>query len=101
MDAVGEMAPDRRRIVVTIECTTLEARLVLRDHGCGLPPAVLASLFEPFTTTKPDGMGIGLALSQRIAAAHEGTIDGANNPDGGAIFRLTLPLAAASAPASV
>ena len=75
--------------------------MAVRDFGPGVPSAVLATLFQPFTTTKADGMGIGLALSQRIAAAHGGTIDVTNNPDGVATFRLTVPIAGASAPVSV
>jgi signal transduction histidine kinase len=58
----------------------------------------MATLFQPFTTTKTDGMGIGLALSQRIAVAHGGTIDVTNNSDSGATFRLTVPMTGASVP---
>jgi C4-dicarboxylate-specific signal transduction histidine kinase len=74
--------------------------MTVRDFGPGVPSAVLATLFQPFTTTKADGMGIGLALSQRIAAAHGGSINVTNNPDGGATFQLTVPMAGASASAS-
>ena len=101
IDAVGQMPRERRRITVTIACSDADASVAVRDSGPGVPSAVFATLFQPFTTTKADGMGIGLALSQRIAAAHGGTIDATNNPDGGATFRLTVPLAGASAPVSV
>ena len=94
------MPVERRRITVTTACTGTDATVTVRDFGPGVPSAVLATLFQPFTTTKPEGMGIGLALSQRIAAAHGGAIDVTNNPDGGATFRLTVPIADASAPAS-
>ena len=100
IDAVSDMPLERRRITVTIACSDTDATVAVRDFGPGVPSAVLATLFQPFTTTKPEGMGIGLALSQRIAAAHGGTIDVTNNPDGGATFRLTVPIADASAPAS-
>jgi signal transduction histidine kinase len=101
IDAVAHMPLERRRITVTIVCSDTDASVAVRDSGPGVPSAVLATLFQPFTTTKADGMGIGLALSQRIAAAHGGTIDVTNNPDGGATFRLTVPMAGASAPVSV
>jgi signal transduction histidine kinase len=101
MDAVGHMPLERRGVAVTIACSDTEASVAVRDSGPGVPSTVMATLFQPFQTTKPDGMGIGLALSQRIAAAHGGTIDATNNPDGGATFRLTVPLARASTPVSV
>ena len=101
IDAVAHMPLERRRITVTVACSDSDASVAVRDFGPGVPSAVLATLFQPFTTTKADGMGIGLALSQRIAAAHGGTIDVTNNPDGGATFRLTVPIAGASAPVSV
>ena len=101
MDAVGHMPVERRRIAVTIARSDTDASVAVRDSGPGVPPAVMATLFQPFTTTKPNGMGIGLALSQRIAAAHGGTVDATNNPDSGATFRLTVPLAGASTPVSV
>ena len=92
MDAVGQMPLEQRRIVVTIACSDTDASVTVRDSGPGLPPAVLATLFQPFRTTKSDGMGIGLALSHRIATAHDGTIAASNNADSGATFRLTVPL---------
>jgi C4-dicarboxylate-specific signal transduction histidine kinase len=101
MDAVDHMPVEQRRIAVTIARSDTDASVSVRDSGPGVPPAVMATLFQPFTTTKPNGMGIGLALSQRIAAAHGGTVDAANNPDSGATFRLTVPLAGASTPVSV
>jgi signal transduction histidine kinase len=96
MDAVGPMPPERRRIAVTIACSEWQASVTVRDRGPGVPSAVLATLFQPFTTTKADGMGIGLALSQRIAAAHGGDRRHEQS-DGGATFRLTVPMAGASA----
>jgi C4-dicarboxylate-specific signal transduction histidine kinase len=98
IDAVGQMPPDRRHIAVTITSNHADASVVIRDSGPGLPEPVLSTLFQPFRTTKPDGLGIGLALSQRIAAAHGGTIDATNNSDGGATFRVTVPLAGVPEP---
>jgi signal transduction histidine kinase len=101
IDAVSDIPSERRRIAVTIACSDTDASVAVRDFGHGVPSAVLATLFQPFTTTKPGGMGIGLALSQRIAAAHGGAINVTNNPGGGATFRLSVPRAGASDPASV
>jgi signal transduction histidine kinase len=98
IDAVAPMPLERRRITVTIACSDTDASVTVRDFGPGVPVAVMATLFQPFTTTKTDGMGIGLALSRRIAAAHGGNIDVTNNQDGGATFRLTVPMTGVSVP---
>jgi two-component system sensor kinase FixL len=63
----------------------------VRDAGTGLPAEVNGQLFEPFVTTKPNGIGIGLTITQTIVDAHGGRLDAHNNPEGGATFRVTLP----------
>jgi signal transduction histidine kinase len=86
---------DRRDIALT---TTLDGpgrlSLVVRDSGPGIPPANLERVFEGFFSTKEDGMGIGLAICQSIMAAHGGAITAANHAEGGAAFRITMPIAA-------
>ena len=69
-------------------------RIVVSDSGQGIRADVLPRLFDPFTTTKKDGVGLGLAISRRIIQEHEGTIDAANRSDGGARFTVRLPLSA-------
>jgi signal transduction histidine kinase len=66
--------------------------LVVRDNGPGIPPEKLASIFDPYFTTKPEGSGLGLWIAQRIVLGHGGTLRAENNPVGGAIFTLTLPV---------
>lgn len=61
------------------------------DCGPGIEATVLPSLFSPFSTTKSDGMGIGLSISRTIIEAHGGTITGKNLPEGGAEFIFTIP----------
>ncbi len=65
----------------------------LRDSGPGIPPADLNRIFDPFfTSKKPMGMGVGLAICYGIIEEHRGKITAANAPGGGAVFTITLPL---------
>ena len=63
----------------------------LRDHGCGLPAGFNERWFEPYTTTKPHGTGLGLALVQKIVAEHQGSVHAENAEGGGALFTLRFP----------
>jgi len=66
----------------------------VRDNGPGLDPVMADRLFEPFITTKPEGIGMGLAICETIIRAHGGRLwAGANEPRG-AVFQFTLPSAA-------
>jgi signal transduction histidine kinase len=66
------------------------------DRGPGLPPVTPELLFEPFFSTKQEGVGLGLPISKQIVEAHGGVILATNRPDGGADFRVELPIAAAT-----
>ncbi len=63
------------------------------DKGPGLPAELGSRVFEPFISTKPGGMGMGLSISRTIVEAHGGTISANANDGGGATFRFTLPVA--------
>jgi two-component system, LuxR family, sensor kinase FixL len=61
------------------------------DSGTGIAPEIGAQLFQPFVTSKPQGMGVGLSISRTIVEAHGGTISPRPNPGGGTVFSFTLP----------
>ena len=63
----------------------------IRDHGIGLPMDGLAKIFDPFYTTKRDGLGMGLSISRSIVETHGGQLWAENNPDRGATFYFTIP----------
>ena len=87
------------RLEITGTSARGRARVTVRDTGPGIADAVLGRVFDPFFTTKPVGKGTGLGLSicYRIVAEHQGALDAANHPDGGAVMTLTLPAPAAEA----
>ena len=69
------------------------------DDGPGLPTNPEIDIFEPFVSTKKDtGLGLGLSISRQIAEAHGGELIAGNRPEGGAVFRLRLPVAGAGSP---
>jgi signal transduction histidine kinase len=66
--------------------------IAVRDSGPGLDPKSLDRLFDAFYTTKPQGLGMGLAISRSIIQAHRGRLSARANASGGAIFQFTLPI---------
>ena len=77
--------------VLTVRTGTLERSLWLElsDTGCGIPPDLDA--FQPFTTSKPDGLGLGLAITRHIVEIHGGTINYQSEPGKGTTFYLSFP----------
>jgi signal transduction histidine kinase len=72
-----------------------ECRVMITDTGPGISGEVFSRIFEPFVSTKPNGTGLGLAVSRRIVQEHGGSIEAANLDGRGACFSVTLPLAPA------
>ena len=92
VDAMNQSKPDLRKLVIKTENREDQSvKVSVRDFGAGIVQTHKDKLFEPFHTTKPAGMGMGLAISQRIIHAHGGSIWAENNPGGGATFYFTLP----------
>jgi PAS domain S-box-containing protein len=92
--AMNHVMLDIPRLVVTTEFREdLGVKVSVRDFGVGLDEDHQERLFEPLYTTKPEGLGMGLAICQNIIQAHGGSIWAENNPDQGATFCFTLPIA--------
>jgi len=90
--AMSQQPPKMRRL--SVQARTGEGRTVkvsVLDSGPGIPGDSLARVFEPFYSTKPEGMGMGLAVSKTIIEAHQGRIWAENYPGGGACLSFTLP----------
>ncbi len=94
-NAIEAMADSPERVLhiktAAVDDDTIE--VTIEDTGPGLPAAVVDRLFEPFVTTKPHGIGIGLSISHAIVEAHGGRLSTAPRIGGGTVFRFTLPAA--------
>jgi two-component system, LuxR family, sensor kinase FixL len=91
-NAVEAMAgAPRRDLSLSTSVTDGMAAINVADTGSGVDPDIAAQLFQPFVTSKPHGMGVGLSISRTIVEAHGGRIWTEPNPGGGTIFRFTLP----------
>jgi signal transduction histidine kinase len=65
--------------------------VAVEDSGGGIAETDLDNVFRAFYTTKPEGLGMGLAIARSIVEAHGGHLEARNNPGGGATFSFTLP----------
>lgn len=97
MDAIDESPSARRVITVRMQTAGTTVEVVVSDQGRGIPVDALPRVFEPFFTSKPNGLGMGLSIAKGIAEAHGGRLSAENNPSGGATFRLVLPATGGSA----
>jgi two-component system sensor kinase FixL len=82
----------RQELTVTAAPGDGGVEISVADTGPGIAPEVAERLFQPFVTTKPHGMGVGLSICRSIVEAHGGALVAEPNPTGGAIFRFTLPI---------
>jgi signal transduction histidine kinase len=95
IDAMADSRNPERKITSRTAVLDGVAEVSIADCGPGIPSDKLPHLFEPFFTTKEHGMGMGLSIARTIVEAHGGRIWAENQTGGGAIFRLSLPLAEA------
>jgi len=94
MDALNGSGPENRRVTVRARVDAAQkVEISVSDTGHGIAAAKLSQVFDPFYTTKADGMGMGLPISRTIVESHGGRLWAENNKSPGATFRFTLPLA--------
>ena len=96
-----EMSPEPGSVSIQVTLADPWLNVAVKDSGPGVNKAQQRTMFDPFVTTKAKGTGLGLAIAQDVITAHQGQITVSNNPDGGACFTLSLPLAAAHPPCEV
>jgi signal transduction histidine kinase len=98
IEAMSEISEGSRELQIVTGKDELQGVLVtVRDSGPGLNLDSLDHLFHAFYTTKPQGMGMGLAISRSIVEAHGGRLWATGNDSRGATFQFTLPMNAESA----
>jgi PAS domain S-box-containing protein len=92
IEAMSEISEGSRELLISTSIDGPSGVIVaVRDSGPGLKPDSLARLFDPFYTTKPAGMGMGLSICRSITEAHGGRLWAAPNTPRGAVFQFTLP----------
>jgi two-component system sensor kinase FixL len=85
-------ASDPRVLLVSTRALSNTVEVTVADTGPGIPPEIVERLFQPFVTTKKTGMGLGLSICREIVEAHHGRLTNAPRAEGGAEFRITLPV---------
>jgi C4-dicarboxylate-specific signal transduction histidine kinase len=100
VDALAPMRGRARHLAIRARVDAGDVVVTVRDNGTGMDAASAAQAFDPLATTKPHGLGLGLAICRAIADAHGGRIWLAPNPDHGATAGFALPRAAQARPAS-
>jgi two-component system sensor kinase FixL len=98
-EALDEVPEEQRD--VTVRTSTAQdmstVTVTITDRATGLTPDQFKRVFEPYYTTKPAGMGMGLSISRTIITNHEGRLWAESNPEGGTTFLFTLPTEAETA----
>lgn len=92
--AMGANAPSARHIEIAAapERDAREIRFSVTDAGTGIATEHLECIFDPFFSTKDEGVGLGLSICRAIVGSHQGSLWAVNNPDRGATFHFTVPM---------
>jgi two-component system, LuxR family, sensor kinase FixL len=82
---------EQRELIISTVANGGVVEVSVADTGAGIAAEIREQLFQPFVTTKRQGMGVGLSISRTIIGAHGGSLAPRSNPGGGTIFSFTLP----------
>jgi two-component system sensor kinase FixL len=94
LDALRLDGPDEPRIDIELLCDGPRAELRVADNGPGITPQTEARLFLPFSSTKPNGMGLGLSICRSLIEMHQGRLWFSRRDGGGCCFHFALPVSA-------
>lgn len=94
IDAMSQTDEAARQLTLRAALHDGQVLISVADRGCGIEPETAAQLFEPFYTTKQEGLGVGLKICRSVVEAHHGRLWFEANPAGGTIFHIALPLPA-------
>ncbi len=93
IEAMASMRPSERLLAMrTSLASEHEVEIAITDSGLGLSFEALAKMFDPFFSTNPHHLGMGLTISRTLVEAHRGRLWATQNPNGGATFRIALPI---------
>ena len=93
-EAMEKTVPGNRRMIICTRAGSDGCCVIsIRDAGTGIPEDAVERVFEQFFSTKPEGLGMGLAFARSVVESHGGRIWATNNSDVGATFHVALPIA--------
>ena len=92
IESMSDASVEDRRLMIKLSQIDDQMQIEVIDRGCGIAPELKDKLFTPFFSTKPEGMGMGLNICRSIIEFHRGRLWVEDNPDGGTIFIIALPI---------
>lgn len=95
IESMRQTEDAQRTLTVSAQLADQQVFISIADRGCGISTEDATRLFEPFYTTKSEGLGVGLNICRSVVEAHNGRLWFAANPEGGSIFHISLPVTAA------